>query len=80
MSVIFWTKMESLFCDLGYSEINETTQNAREWLAEDANDPGFQLLSDQEIVTEATKKTNLDSDSDGESGFENAVNVSNTGF
>ena len=42
---------ESLFHDLGYNE--QSWQSPTEWLAEDASDPGYQLMSDEEIVATA---------------------------
>jgi len=41
-----------LFKDLGYSEGTEEWQTPQDWLAEDFTDPGYQLLSDAEIVSD----------------------------
>ena len=52
-----------LFRDLGYEEGNE---NPNDWLDEDCEDPGFQILSDSEIVAEVTGEAgDLSSDTEG---------------
>ena len=54
-----------LFNHLGFSESNDSWQTPEQWLAEDANDPGYWLLLDDEIV--AMIRSNED-DSGDESG------------
>ena len=56
-----------LFQDLGYSEGDEDWQTPQDWLAEDITDPGYQLMSDTEIIAEVTRD---DIDSDPESDME----------
>ena len=41
-----------MFKDLGYEEGNENWQNPNDWLVQDSDDPGYQILSDSEIVAE----------------------------
>ena len=60
-----------LFNYLGYSESGDNWQIPEQWLEEDANDPGYQLLSDDEIVTmvrsnEDTSDTESDSDTESQ--------------
>ena len=50
---------------MGYSGSDDSWQTPEQWLAEDNNDPGHQLLSDDEIV--AMIRSNED-DSGAESG------------
>ena len=50
---------------MGYEEGTETWQSPAEWLAEDSSDPGYQLLSDGEIVAQVSGEANM-SDSDEE--------------
>lgn len=47
-----------LFLEMGSSEIDENWQQPQEWLDED-DDPGFQLLDDEEIISEVLA-TNTD--------------------
>ena len=56
-----------LFQYLGYSEGDEDWQTPQDWLAEDITDPGYQLMSDTEIITEVTR---VDINSDPESDVE----------
>ena len=56
-----------LFQDLGYSEGDEDWQTPQDWLAEDITDPGYQLMSDTELIAEVTRD---DIDSDPESDVE----------
>ena len=56
-----------LYQDLGYSEGDEEWQTPQDWLAEDFTDPGYQLMSDTEIIAEVTRD---DIDSDPESDVE----------
>ena len=56
-----------LFQDLGYSEGDKDSQTPQDWLAEDFTDPGYQLMSDTEIIAEVTRD---DIDSDPESDVE----------
>ena len=54
-----------LFQELGYSTDTESWQNPQDWLAEDSTDPGYQLMTDSEIVAEVTgEKDSLDLESD----------------
>ena len=56
-----------LFQELGYSTDNESWQTPQDWLAEDSTDPGYQLMTDSEIVAEVTgEKDTLDLESDDE--------------
>ena len=56
-----------LFQELGYSTDNESWQTPQDWLAEDSTDPGYQLMTDSEIVAEVTgEKDSLDLESDDE--------------
>ena len=56
-----------LFQELGYSTDNESWQTPQDWLAEDSTDPGYQLLTDSEIVAEVTRGgDSLDPESDDE--------------
>ena len=58
-----------MFNSLGYSESNDGWQTPEQWLAEDANDPGHQMLSDDEIVVIVRREENdseNESDSDSE--------------
>ena len=58
-----------MFNCIGYSESNDGWQTPEQWLAEDANDPGHQMLSDDEIVAMVRREENdseNESDSDGE--------------
>ena len=43
-----------LFQELGYSTDNESWQNPQDWLAEDSTNPGYQLMTDSEIVAVVT--------------------------
>ena len=54
----------SLFSDLGCSDDNPSWQNPQEWLNEDADDQGYQLMTDNEIVTQVTGQNDSDTDSD----------------
>ena len=46
---------------------NESWQTPQDWLAEDSTDPGYQLLTDSEIVAEVTRGgDSLDPESDDE--------------
>ena len=55
-----------LFKDLGYEEGNEDRQNPNNWLAEDTDDPGYQILSDSEKVAEVNGESgDLPSDDEG---------------
>ena len=55
-----------LFKDLGYEEGNEDWQNPNDWLAEDSDDPDYQILSDCEIVAEVNGGADdLPSDTEG---------------
>ena len=56
-----------LFQDHDYSEGDEDWQTPQDWLAEDFDDPGYQLMSDTEIIAEVTRH---DIDSDAESDVE----------
>ena len=54
-----------LFKDLGYEEGNQNWQHPTDWLAEDSDDPGHQILSDNEIVAEINGEADdLPSDTD----------------
>ena len=58
---------EDLFRELGCSGDSESWQNPEGWLAEDSEDPGYQLLTDTEIVAEVTgEKEDSDSGTDDE--------------
>ena len=64
-----------LFNYLGYSESGDNWQTPEQWPEEDANDPGYQLLLDDEIV--AIVKSNEDnSDTESDSGTESQPPVS----
>lgn len=51
-----------MFKDLGYEEGNENWQNPNDWLVQDSDDPGYQILSDSEIVAEVNGEDDLSSD------------------
>ena len=52
-----------LFDDLGYDKADQNWQSPDNWLAEDSNDPGYQLMTDSEIVADILgKPNNQDSD------------------
>ena len=56
-----------LFQELGYSEDNPSWQDPQEWLNEDSTDPGYQLMTDAEIVADVTgERDNTDPESDDE--------------
>ena len=41
---------DDLFHSLGYTENDPNWTVPKDWLMEDGSDPGYQLMSDQEIV------------------------------
>ena len=55
-----------LFQDLDYSEGDEDWQTPLDWLAEDFTDPGYQLMSDTEIIAEVRDDIDSDPESDVE--------------
>ena len=56
---------DDLFHGLGYTENDPYWTVPKDWLMEDGSDPGYQLMSDQEIV-ETIVLDREDSDSDNE--------------
>ena len=52
--------------DIEYSASNNGWQTPEKWLAEDANDPGYQTLSDNEKVRLKENDSENESDSDSE--------------
>ena len=64
-----------LFQELGYSEDTPNWQNPQEWLNEDSTDPGYQLMTNAEIVADVTgERDNTDPESDD--GIEPQYSVS----
>jgi hypothetical protein len=43
-----------LFNNIGFTEDDQNWLSPHDWLREDASDPGYQLMSDQEIVDTVT--------------------------
>ena len=64
-----------MFNCLGYSESNDGWQTPEQWLAEDANDPGHQKLSDDEIVAMVRREEN-DSENESDSDSEQQPTIS----
>ncbi len=44
------SEFESLFDRLGYADDDRNWSVPNTWLMEDANDPGYQIMNDEEIV------------------------------
>lgn len=55
----------SLFAEIPGCE-NCSNDDVNMWLNSDANDPGFQMLSDEEIIAEAQSQINSESETDDE--------------
>lgn len=56
---------DDLFQELGYKEGDQDWVSPQEWLDEDAFDPGYQLMTDEEIIAD-TLNENIVDDSDDE--------------
>ena len=54
-----------LFRSLGYADNDPNWTNPQDWLMEDGSDPGYHLMSDQEII-ETVMQEREDSDSEDE--------------
>ena len=52
-----------LFRSLGYADNDPNRANPQDWLMEDGSDPGYHLMSDQEIIeTVMQEREDLDSE------------------
>ena len=61
--------VRTLFNDLGYVEGDPSWQHPEEWLSEDVDDPGHQILSDAEIIATVADEIS-DHSSDSNEGAE----------
>ncbi len=50
------SEVENLFDRLGYAEDDSNWSVLNTWLMEDANDPGYQIMHDEEIVEDVLEE------------------------
>ena len=59
------TEFDDLFQKMGFNQGDENWLSPQDWLQEDASDPGYQLMTDDEIVTTVLNEQD-DTDSEGQ--------------
>jgi hypothetical protein len=71
-----------LFSELGHSDDSPTWQDPQQWLNEDADDPGYQIMTDDEIVACVSEQNNFstvsESDEDIEDSHPESLTMSHT--
>ena len=54
-------EFRDVFQQLGYTPGDQNWQTPEDWLEEDSEDPGYQLITDNEILSEINGETTIDS-------------------
>ena len=57
---------DDFFQELGYKEGDQDWVSPQEWLDEDAFDPGYQLMTDEEIIADTLNENIVDSDDEAD--------------